>query len=216
MKNRHHSEAEDPQDTEMQYENGAEETSAENVSDSAESGQESAQEKESTVNEEAAKLQEELGKLNAELASLKDTMLRRQADFENYKKRMIRQQDDSRRNIIRDMALEIIRVNDDLLRAVDAASSVIIDDQAAKEAHDSFVKGVSMTAKQLESVLEKFGVEEIPALDEDFNPAFHEAVEISSDPDVETEKVTYVHQKGFKMNDIVVRSAKVRVTKPEK
>lgn len=214
MKNRNHSE--EPQDTEMKHENEAEDTSAETVSSAEESGQNSELEKETSVNEESVRLQEELEKLKAELASVKDSMLRRQADFENYKKRMGRQQDESRRNIIRDMSLEIIRVNDDLLRALDAASSAVIEDSAAKNAHDSFVQGVSMTAKQLESVLEKFGVEEIPAMNEDFNPAFHEAVEIDFSPEVESEKVTYVHQKGFKMNDIVVRSAKVRVTKPVK
>lgn len=159
---------------------------------------------------------EEIAALKEELAAAKDSALRRMADFENYKKRMIKAQEDSRKFAIKDVALDIIEVNDNLLRAIDADASVVIEDEAARKAHEAFVQGVVMISKSIEAVLQKYGVEEIDALNQEFNPAFHEAVEIASNSDVDKDTVTTVYQKGFKMNDLVIRSARVKVTKPEK
>lgn len=201
-----------PEDTALDAGFSEDESLRHNNADTEETA--SVQEEEGRL-EEPEKKDEEIGALKEEIAALKESMLRRQADFENYKKRMIKDREETRRNAIKDMALDIIGVNDDLLRAIDAAGSLVIEDSAAKEAYGSFVQGVEMTSKSIESVLKKYGVEEIEAENMEFNPVLHEAVEIAQSPDVERDTVTFVYQKGFKMNDLVVRSARVRVTKPE-
>jgi len=155
-------------------------------------------------------------KLQEELAVAKGFLLRRQAEFENYKKRMIKIQEDNRKLALRDIALDIVEINDDLLRALDASAVILADgENGLRESHDSFVQGVSMISKRIESVLEKYGVVEIEALGQEFNPNFHEAIEINMGG-VDHDTVTLVHQKGYKINDMLLRSAKVRVTKPEK
>ncbi|MCL1911405.1 MAG: nucleotide exchange factor GrpE [Leptospirales bacterium] len=155
-------------------------------------------------------------KLQKELAEVKDLLLRKQADFENYKKRMMKLQDDNRKLALRDIAVDIVQINDDLLRALDASAVISADgEDGAKESHDSFVQGVSMISKRIESVLEKYGVVEVDALNREFDPNFHEAIEINTGG-VEHDTVTFVHQKGYKINEMLLRSAKVRVTTPEK
>ena len=155
-------------------------------------------------------------KLQEELAVAKGFLLRRQAEFENYKKRMIKLQEDNRKLALRDIALDIVQINDDLLRALDASAVILADgENGLRESHDSFVQGVSMISKRIESVLEKYGVVEVEALGQEFNPNFHEAIEINMGG-VDHDTVTLVHQKGYKINDMLLRSAKVRVTKPEK
>ena len=80
------------------------------------------------ADEEKANAVKENLKLRGEMDALKDTMLRRQADFENYKKRMAKQQGEYRKMVIRDFAHDIILINDDLLRAIDASKSVSKDE----------------------------------------------------------------------------------------
>ena len=160
--------------------------------------------------------EDEYVKLQAELASVKDQMLRRQADFDNYKKRMVKLQDDNRKFAIRDIAFDVVQINDNLLRAIEASATFKSDDAAAAEAHDSFVQGVIMISKAIESVLENYGVVEMDALNKEFDPNLYEAIEIESSADVAFDTVTHVHRKGFMINDIVLRSAQVKVTKPEK
>lgn len=165
--------------------------------------------------EERESVLRENEQLKDEIKSMKDTMLRRQADFENYKKRAARQQGEIRKMAIRDFAGEIIQINDDLLRAVEASEKLNAD-APIENSHRSFVEGVSMISKRIEEALKKFGVSEIDALGQEFDPNFHEAMEIESRPDVERDTVVHVYQKGFRIDDLVVRCAKVKVARPRK
>lgn len=160
--------------------------------------------------------EDECAKLQLELAAVKDSMLRRQADFDNYKKRMVKLQEDNRKYAIKEIASDVVQINDDLLRAIEASTAFKSDEKTAQEAYDSFVQGVTMISKSIESVLQKYGVVEIDAMDREFDPNLHEAIEIEASPDVQCDMVTKVHRKGFMMNDMVLRSAQVKVTKPEK
>ncbi len=153
-------------------------------------------------------LEEELEKKNKEVESLTDLLKRRQADFENYKKRMLRDQDDQRKLAIKDFAFDIININDDLLRAIDAASN-IRDDQTK-----SFVDGARIISKRIIEALQKYGITEIDSLNKEFDPRFNEAVEIKMSDEVDSDTITEVYQKGFKLDDFVIRCARVRVTKP--
>ena len=157
----------------------------------------------------------EIENLATEVGVLKDTLLRRQADFENYKKRVTKQQSDNRKMTIKDIALEIIMINDDLHRAIEA-SSTIPDGCTSDDAHKSFVEGVTMISGRIEEMLGKFSVVEIDSINKEFDPNFNEAVEIEMSGDVKVDTVTKVHQKGFHIDDLVVRCAKVKVAKPGK
>ncbi len=161
------------------------------------------------------KLQEELNKKNEELAALKDLLMRRQADFENYKKRVIRMQEDDRKLAIKDMALDVITINDDLIRAIEAASNVQNVENLA-EAHTSFVEGVKIISRQIEEMLKRYGVSEIESLNQPFDPEYNEAIEIDESTDVEKDTITKVYQKGFKLDKYVIRAARVKVTRPAK
>ncbi len=163
-----------------------------------------------SLRDDLKKKDEEIEKIRSELDAAKDTMLRRQADFENYKKRMAKSQADQRKFIIRDFALDIILINDDLHRAIEASESI----DAGGDAHSSFVDGVSMISKRIEDTLSKYGIEEVDSLGKEFDPNFNEAVEIEMSGDVEVDTVTQVYQKGFHIDDVVVRNARVKVAKP--
>ncbi len=168
-------------------------------------------EKEKTISD----LQGEITKKNEEVDSLKDLLLRRQADFENFKKRNAKLQEDFKKHAIKNFAYDIILINDDLLRAVEASDNVR-EGESIEEAHKSFVMGVSMISKRIEETLGKYGIMEVESLGGEFDPNFHEAVEIETSDAVSVDTVTKVYQKGFKIDEMVVRSAKVRVAKPVK
>jgi molecular chaperone GrpE len=167
------------------------------------------------ADEEKCNAVKECHKLRGEMDALKDTMLRRQADFENYKKRVAKQQGEYRKMAIRDFASDIIQINDDLLRAIDASKSVP-KESLSEETYRSFVDGIAMISDRIEEAMGRYGVTEIDALNQAFDPNLHEAVEIEMNGDVKVDTVSKVYQKGFRIEDLVVRSAKVRVTKAKK
>lgn len=167
---------------------------------------------ENSLEKKVKNAESEIKKKSEEIAALKDLMQRRQADFENYKKRMIRMEEDNKKLAVKNIALDIITINDDLIRASEAAKAVSGD--ALVDAHASYVEGVMIISKGIESALEKYGIVEIDSLDVPFNPVFHEAVEIIMGDGVLEDTVTKVYQKGFKLEEYILRCAKVQVTKP--
>ena len=168
-----------------------------------------------TPNEELRRLEEEISRKKEEIDALKDILKRRQADFENYKKRVIKSQEEYRKGAIKDMALDIIDINDDLLRAIDAACEVC-EGERLLNVHNSFVDGVSMISRRIEEALLKFGIIEIKPLGTAFDPNSCEAMEIDESPEVDQDTVTKVYRKGFSFDSYVLRSAKVRVSRPLK
>lgn len=166
-------------------------------------------------NDELNLKDDELRKKSEEIDSLKELMQRRQADFENYKKRIMKTQDDQKKLAIKDLALEIININDDLLRAIDVSSD-IDNAEALKNAHIACLDGVQIISKQIEDSLKKFGIVEVDSMDKEFDPNFNEAVEFNISEAVSFDTITKIYQKGFHLNGLVIRSAKVCVTKPGK
>lgn len=165
------------------------------------------------LKKQLAEARDNLEKKSIELEELKDLMKRRQADFENYKKRVIKNQEETRKLAIKDVALDIISINDDLLRAIDASSSMK-EGESLEHAHASFVDGVKMISKTIEETLRKYGVEEMDHLGKPFDPQYNEAVEIVTSDSVKEEIVTKIYQKGFALGELVIRSARVQVSKP--
>jgi molecular chaperone GrpE len=165
-----------------------------------------------TLKKMLADAQADAGKKAKEIAELKDLMQRRQADFENYKKRVLKSQEENRKYAIKDLALDIITINDDLLRAVEA-SSTVKNGESIEQSHRSFVDGVLMISRMMEEALGKYNIVEIDHLNQVFDPQYNEAVEIVTGDSVKEDTITKIYQKGFMLDDLVLRSARVQVTR---
>lgn len=128
-----------------------------------------------------------------------DDLKRLQADFDNYRKRMMREQAAS---ATRTKA----RFMEQLLPVLDAF------DQALE--HEEPSSGTELIYKQLRGVLEAEGLEEIPAEGVPFDPHVHEAVDSREDPDVEGIVCRSVYRRGYRVGDQVLRAATVVVARP--
>ena len=179
---------------------------------SAANDQNSSEENVKNLENEISTQDEEIIRLNKEIETLKDLLQRRQADFENFRKRTIKLQEDYRKMAIKDFACDIINISDDMRRAIDASENV--SDADTVKTQDSFIEGIRIVLKRIDEVLEKYGIEEIEAENKPFNPNYHEALEIENSTDHTEDTVTMVYQKGFRLDDHLVRSAKVKVAKP--
>ena len=138
---------------------------------------------------------------------LKDSLLRAQADFQNFKRRNQTARSDGYEDGVREAIAAMLPAIDNLERAIDAAEKA--EDEAAKALAD----GVKMTLNTLMESLKRFGFEEVPALGEEFDPEKHNAVmrEAGEEPG----KVLEVFQKGYKVKDKIIRYAMVKVSVEE-
>jgi len=137
----------------------------------------------------------------------KDSLLRAQADFQNFKRRNQTARSDGYEDGVREAIAAMLPAIDNLERAIDAAEKT--EDEAAKALAD----GVKMTLNTLMESLKRFGFEEVPALGEEFDPEKHNAVmrEAGEEPG----KVLEVFQKGYKVKDKIIRYAMVKVAVEE-
>src|SRR6185503_14658868 len=115
----------------------------------------------------------ELKRVEAENAELKNSLARRQADFDNYRKRVERERSETYNRVVADVAAKLLPVVDNLKRALDAESSV---ESGESDEFRHFLSGVDLIWKQLNGVLDALGVKPIVAVGEPFNPHIHEAV----------------------------------------
>ncbi|MCI8647184.1 MAG: nucleotide exchange factor GrpE [Firmicutes bacterium] len=126
--------------------------------------------------------------------------MRLMADFQNYKKRVEKEKSDIYSYANEKLATELLTVLDNFERALE------------HEGEDkSFKEGMEMIFKQLFDVLEKAGLKEIPALGEEFDPNFHNAVMNEDTDEYESGTVSGVMQKGYTLNGKVIRPSMVRV-----
>lgn len=126
--------------------------------------------------------------------------LRLMADFQNYKKRVEKEKSDLYSYANEKLATELLDVLDNFERAL-----------SHDDSGDGFKEGMEMIFKQLYGVLEKAGLAEIPALGEDFDPNFHNAVMTEETEEYESGKVSGVMQKGYTLNGKVIRPSMVKV-----
>lgn len=146
---------------------------------------------------------DKLAELEKEVNEWKDKYLRSMAEFENYRRRSIAEKADWIKLATQKFALEICDVLDNFERALLQGTE--------EQLEAAFGKGVAMIEKQLRSVLEKEGVKKIEALNQKFDPEFHDALaHIPSD--LEEDTVAAVIQNGYTMHDKVLRPARVAVS----
>ncbi len=126
--------------------------------------------------------------------------LRLMADFQNYKKRVEKEKTDLYSYANEKLITEMLDVIDNFERALEH-----------EEGGDGFKKGMEMIFKQLSDVFAKAGLAEIPALGEEFDPNFHNAVMTEETEEYESGKVSGVMQKGYTLNGKVIRPSMVKV-----
>lgn len=143
-----------------------------------------------------------LKKLQAEKDELLNTLVRRQADFENYRKRVERERHHDRSRGVEVLVEKLLPVLDAFERALAAQ-----DDAAYEE----YRKGFELIDKQLRDALAKQGLERIEAEGKEFNPHLHHAIERVESTDHPDGAILSVFQAGYKLHDKVLRPAMVRV-----
>jgi molecular chaperone GrpE len=144
----------------------------------------------------------ELEKLKAEKEELMQTMIRRQADFENFKKRTERDRIEEGRRGVERMITDLIPVMDAFDRALQGH-----DDPAYEE----YRKGVTLIRKQLWDAIARHGVQRIEAAGKMFDPHQHQAIERLESDEYPDGSVVAVFQDGYLFNGKVLRPAIVRV-----
>ena len=151
--------------------------------------------------EEAEKPEKaEKNEKDPEEEALNTKYLRLMADFQNYKRRTEKEKSDIYAFANEKIVSELLNVIDNFERALDAGNE-----------GDSFVEGMNLIFKQLQGVLEKAGVVEIEALGHEFDPNFHHAVMTEDSEEYESGKITSVLQKGYLLNNKVIRPSMVKV-----
>ena len=150
----------------------------------------------------------DVAKLTAEKGELNDRLLRLAAEFENYKRRTRKEQDDAAVRATESVLKEMLPVMDNLDRAMQAAKS---GDGAS--AGNALVEGVQMVQKQFLGALEKFQVKPFDAEGQPFDPQVHEAVSQLETDKVPPGSVASVFQRGYRIGARLLRPALVAVAK---
>lgn len=138
-----------------------------------------------------------------EAGRLREALLRKAADFENLKRRSERDRTEYVKYALTETMRDLVGVLDNLDRALVHAPASGVDD---------FRAGVEMIARQLSEVVRKYGVSEVAALGTPFDPQFHEAMMKGEAADVPPGTVIEVFQKGYVLNDRLLRPAMVKVS----
>lgn len=186
-----------------------EEIVAETIDDEEEMeevSEEEAEEEEVRESEED-KLKEQVDALSKEVADLKDRLIRNQAETENYKKRLQKEKEDAVKYANTTLVKDLLGPLDDFSRALEAANST--------DNFEAMKEGVKMIEDRLYTLLKtNWGLEVIEEADVPFDPNEHEACLLEEKEGIETDTVSLILQKGFKLNGRVIRPAKVKVAKP--
>lgn len=152
------------------------------------------------VNQESQENQEQE---NEEVENLNNRLLRLQADYLNYKNRAEKEKTQTYNNAVADVLNCLLPVVDNLERALEAESSK----------DNSFKEGVEMIYSQLMGILDKKGLKEIEALNRPFDHNFHYGVAFEADSEAEDGTIIEVFQKGYTVNDKVIRPSMVKISK---
>ena len=157
---------------------------------------------ENTVEELALMLEEARNKA----AENWDQVMRVQAELENSRRRAERDVENAHKYALEKFALELLPVKDSLEMGLAAASG---DDANIEKLRE----GTELTLKMLANAMEKFGIQELNPVGEAFNPELHQAMTMQESDQHEPNTVTAVMQKGYLLNDRLIRPAMVVVCK---
>ena len=147
--------------------------------------------------------EQEVAKLRREIADLRDRSMRTLADFDNFRKRADRERQESKKYALVEPLRDFLEIVDNLDLALAAAGSA-----------DDLKRGVEMIHRQMADLLRRFGVQEVTALGQPFDPTLHEAVSREEDPSVQAPTVTGEMRRGYRIHDRLLRPSMVKVSVP--
>lgn len=148
--------------------------------------------------------EQKIAELEQKVAENFDKYQRCLAEFDNFRKRTVKEKASMYDDGVRDTVEKLLPVVDNLERAVAAQ-------QNSTQADDAFLKGVEMTLKQFQEILHGMGVEEIKAVGETFDPNVHAAVAHEDDENYGENEIMLEMLKGYKYKDKVIRHSMVKV-----
>lgn len=163
--------------------------------------------KEKKKKEKKLSPKEKLAAAEQEVLLLKDRLARNLAEFENFRKRSIKEREQWIKFATEKIILEVCDVLDNFERALDSG--------AQKHQFEDFMKGTKQIYNQLVGVLEKEGVEKVESQGQEFDPEQHEALSHVPAPGVEKDCVAFVIKNGYKKGDKILRPAQVAVSSGE-
>ncbi len=155
---------------------------------------------------EEEQLREQLAAAEAKAANHWDQLLRLQAEMENQRKRAQKELSNARKFALEGLVNDMLPIKDSLEMGIKAATEA--DAEPAK-----IIEGSELTLKMLSQAFEKYNIVEIDPLDEKFNPEFHQAMSMQPVEGKESNTVSGVLQKGYTLNDRLIRPALVMVAK---
>lgn len=172
--------------------------------------QENSTEQTETPAEEPKELtpEEKIAELEKENADLKDQLLRRAADFDNYRKRMIKEKQETFDYANANLLADLLDSLDNFDRTVEAS--------ATATDVKTIVDGIKMVKGSLVQMLEnKYGLASYAQEGDEFDPDIHEAIGRVEEEGKDKETLKQVYLKGYKLKDKVIRNAKVMVSVPK-
>jgi molecular chaperone GrpE len=153
----------------------------------------------------------DIERLELEKSDLTDRLLRLAADMDNLRRRTEREVADARKYAVQKFAADMLVVNDNLQRALEAVPAE--RHQSGEDAFKALIEGVELTRREMDRLLQRNGVARIAAEGERFDPNRHQAVFEIPNAEVPTGTVIQVMQDGFTLGDRVLRAAMVGVSK---
>ena len=151
---------------------------------------------------------DEVEKLQAEANLAQERLMRMQADFENFRRRALKERTEDRQYGHQNLIKDLLSTVDNLDRAIDHAQSAPGTSEAGLQ---SLLEGVELVRRDLLAALAKHGVSEIEAAGEPFDPSLHEAMAQRDDPSVAPNTVVEVLEKGYQLRSRLVRPSRVIV-----
>ena len=162
-----------------------------------------AKETDSANKENAAEKTEAKEETNPEIENLNNKLLRLQADYLNYKNRTEKEKLSTYSNAVADVIQDLLNIVDNLERALKIDTPI----------DNSFKDGIQMIYEQLMGVLDKRGLKEIEALHKPFDHNVHYGVAFDAESDKEEGTIIEVFQKGYTVNNKVIRPSMVKIAK---
>ncbi|NMC58028.1 MAG: nucleotide exchange factor GrpE [Candidatus Methanofastidiosa archaeon] len=158
-----------------------------------------------------SELEKQLSDIEKEAKNNYDALLRSEADFQNLKKRTEKEKEDTRKYALQDAITSILTVLDHIERAI----KVYKDSDEKTLDRNEVVKGMELIYKDLKDVLRSQGLCEIECMGKEFDPYYHEALATVCLDEEKDNTVVEEFQKGYILNDRVIRPSRVKVTKKE-
>ena len=142
--------------------------------------------------------------LSQEIDHYKSIAQRAQADLVNYRNRAIQELEESKRTVQFGLLSRFISVVDDLERAME---------NLPEESQNEWSEGIALVLRNLEKILELEGVVQIESLGKPFDPKEHEALLYEENTEIEDGQIVSVIQQGYRLNERIIRPARVTVSK---